>query len=101
VTFYRSQYPAIWDTQSPQVYAAAKALIRIYDANVFPSMKVTWGTHRNNIGHNNSPGCFRCHHGNHSAKDGSSITNDCSVCHSLVASGTTRPKLITDMGMQQ
>lgn len=101
VTFYRSQYPAIWDAQSPQVYAAAKALISIYDANVFPSMKVTWGTHPNNIGHNTSPGCFRCHDGNHSAKDRSSITNDCSVCHNLVVSDTTRPRLITDMGMRQ
>ena len=101
VTFYRSQYPAIWNRQSPQVYAAAKALISIYDANVFPSMKVTWGTHPNNIGHNNSPGCFRCHDGNHVAKGGASITNDCSVCHNLVVSDATRPRLIADMGMQQ
>jgi len=101
VTFYRSQYPAIWNRQSPQVYAAAKALISIYDANVFPSMKVTWGTHPNNIGHNNSPGCFRCHDGNHVAKGGASITNDCSACHNLVVSDATRPRVIADMGMQQ
>jgi hypothetical protein len=101
VTFYRSQYPAIWDKQSQQVYSAAKALVNIYDTSVFPSMKVTWGTHPNNIGHNDSPGCFRCHDGNHIAKGGASITNDCSVCHNLVVSDTARPKLITDMGMKQ
>ena len=33
-------------------------------------MKVTWGTYPNNIGHNNFPGCFRCHDGNHTSKDG-------------------------------
>jgi nitrate/TMAO reductase-like tetraheme cytochrome c subunit len=101
VTFYRSQYPAVWDAQSAQVYSAAKALVSIYDANIFPSMKVTWGTHPNNIGHNDSPGCFRCHDGSHNAKGGASITNDCSVCHNLVVTDTERPKLIADLGMQQ
>jgi len=101
VTFYRSQYPAVWDKQSSQVYAAAKALISVYDTNVFPSMNVSWGTHPNNIGHNDSPGCFRCHDGNHIAKGGASITNDCSVCHNLVVSDTTSPKLLSDLGMQQ
>ena len=38
--------------------------------NVFPEMKVTWGTHPNHIGHMNYPGCFRCHDGDHMSKDG-------------------------------
>lgn len=99
-TFYRSQYPAVWNTQQPQIDAAAKALVALYSANVFPSMKVIWGTHPDNIGHNNSPGCFRCHDGNHNAKGGASITNDCSVCHNLVVSDETNPKLLTTMGLQ-
>ena len=36
----------------------------------FPDMKVTWGTHPNHIGHMSYPGCFRCHDGDHVAKDG-------------------------------
>jgi hypothetical protein len=100
VTFYRSQYPAIWNTQSPQVYAAAKALINIYDTNVFPSMKVLWGTHPNNIGHADSPGCFRCHDGGHNTKAGVSITNDCSVCHNLAVTDVSHPKLLADIGEQ-
>jgi hypothetical protein len=100
VTFYRSQYPAIWNAQSPQVYAAAKALIGIYDVNVFPSMKVLWGTHPNNIGHNDSPGCFRCHDGSHNTKAGVSITNDCSVCHKLAVTDVSHPKLLADIGEQ-
>jgi hypothetical protein len=63
-------------------------------------MKVTWGTHPNNIGHNNSPGCFRCHDGNHSSKSGVTITNDCSACHNLLVSDEQHPKLLTDLGMQ-
>ena len=42
----------------------------LYNQNVFPYMKVTWGTHPNHIGHMSYPGCFRCHDGGHHAKDG-------------------------------
>jgi hypothetical protein len=100
ITFYRSQYPAVWNAQQPQIDAAARTLVTIYDSNVFPSMKVGWGTHPNNIGHNNSPGCFRCHDGNHNAAGAKTITNDCSVCHNLLVSGELHPKLLTDLGLQ-
>ncbi len=33
----------------------------LYARNVFPAMKVGWGTYPNNIGHLASQGCFRCH----------------------------------------
>ncbi len=100
ITFYRSQYPAVWDAQRPRVEQAARTLAEIYSTNVFPDMKVTWGTHPNNIGHNNSPGCFRCHDGNHTAKSGATITNDCSACHNLLVSDEKAPKLLTDLGMR-
>jgi len=98
--FYRSQYPAVWDTQRTQIEQAAKVLATIYGDNVFPFMKVTWGTHPNNIGHNDSPGCFRCHDGNHNAKNGKSITNDCAACHNLIAVDEPNPKLLAELGMQ-
>jgi hypothetical protein len=100
ITFYRSQYPAVWNAQRAQIEAAARALVSIYGTNVFPAMKVVWGTHPNNIGHNDSPGCFRCHDGNHIAKGGATITNDCATCHNLVVSDVARPKLLADLGMQ-
>ena len=59
ITFYRSQYPAGWDTQRSQVETSANTLVDIYAHNVFPSMHVRWGTHQNNIGHTDSAGCFR------------------------------------------
>jgi hypothetical protein len=100
ITFYRSQYPAVWNGQQPQIQAAAKALVEIYNSNVFPSMKVVWGTHPNNIGHNDSPGCFRCHDGSHTANGGVTITNDCTVCHNLLVSDEKNPKLLADLGMK-
>lgn len=33
----------------------------LYTENVFPRMKVTWGTHTNQRFHVESTGCFRCH----------------------------------------
>jgi nitrate/TMAO reductase-like tetraheme cytochrome c subunit len=99
--FYRTQYPNIWNEKRTDVDRAAKTLTEIYNQNVFPFMKVTWGTHPNNIGHNDYPGCFRCHDGNHQTKDGKSIiTNDCTICHSLLAVDETNPKQLADLGLQ-
>jgi nitrate/TMAO reductase-like tetraheme cytochrome c subunit len=98
--FYRSQYPLIWDSQRTQIDQGAKALTIIYGRNVFPFMKVGWGTHPNNLGHNDYPGCFRCHDGNHNSKAGKTITNDCSMCHNLLAVDEPNPKLLSEMGMQ-
>jgi nitrate/TMAO reductase-like tetraheme cytochrome c subunit len=99
--FYRAQYPGIWNGQRGAVDAAAKTLVAIYNRNVFPNMKVSWGTYPNNIGHNAFPGCFRCHDGNHTSKDGKTITNDCAVCHNLLAVDEANPKQLTDLGLQE
>jgi len=98
--FYQTQYPAVWSGQRGQIEQAAKTLATIYGENIFPYMKVTWGTHPNNIGHTAYPGCFRCHDGSHAAKDGKSITNDCAACHNLVAVDEVNPKQLADLGMQ-
>ena len=57
------------------------ALQDLYRHNVFPDMKVTWGTYPDNRGHVTSSGCFRCHDDSHKAKDGSVISGDCEWCH--------------------
>jgi nitrate/TMAO reductase-like tetraheme cytochrome c subunit len=98
--FYRSQYPAIWNGQRTQIDQGAKALAAIYSRNVFPYMKVGWGTHPDNLGHNDYPGCFRCHDGSHNSKEGKSIANDCSTCHNLVAIDEPNPKQLAEIGMQ-
>ncbi len=69
--FYREQNPDVLAQKAALVQAAGKTLVTLYCQNVFPFMKVTWGTHPNHIGHMDYPGCFRCHDGNHAAKDGS------------------------------
>jgi len=84
--YYQDQYPAVW--------AQRKS-----DRNVFPDMKVTWGSYPNDLGHTDFPGCFRCHDGSHAAKDGRSITQDCNACHNLLAVDEASPKVLTDLGV--
>ena len=83
--FYRSQHPEVLTEKAALVKDAEQELYLLYSQNVFPFMKVTWGTHPNHIGHQDDPGCFRCHDGDHVAKGGASITQDCSACHNLLA----------------
>ncbi len=66
-----------------QVAAAVQALKDIYDKTVFNDQKVDWGTHPNNLGHINSPGCFRCHDGKHLNAEKEAIRLECNVCHSI------------------
>jgi hypothetical protein len=88
------------DNQSAEVARAAQALVVIYSRNVFPEMKVTWGTYPNNVGHTDFPGCFRCHDDNHSAADGKKIVQDCNTCHQLLTMDDPAPKILTDLGLQ-
>jgi nitrate/TMAO reductase-like tetraheme cytochrome c subunit len=98
--FYRTQSPDVLASKSAQVKSASAELVTLYSQNVFPYMKVTWGTHPNHIGHMSYPGCFRCHDGDHVAKDGTSITQDCAACHNLLAVDEAKPKVLADLGIQ-
>ena len=98
--FYQSNYPEIDRARRAAVEQAGQEVANIYLRNIFPDMRVTWGTHPNNLGHIDSPGCFRCHDGSHTSADGQTITNDCSACHQIVASGENNPKILTDLGMK-
>jgi nitrate/TMAO reductase-like tetraheme cytochrome c subunit len=98
--FYRTQHPEVLAQQAALVNQAGQELVALYSQNVFPFMNVTWGTHPNHIGHQDYPGCFRCHDGDHVAKDSTSITQDCSACHNLLAVEEAKPKVLSDLGIQ-
>ncbi|MGA2351272.1 MAG: NapC/NirT family cytochrome c [Terracidiphilus sp.] len=100
VAFYRSEHPEVLAAKAALVKSAGEELVTLYSQNVFPYMKVTWGTHPNHIGHMDYPGCFRCHDGNHAAKDSTSITQDCSACHNLLVVDEAKPKVLSDLGIQ-
>jgi len=98
--FYQTNYPEIDQARRAAVEQASQEVTNIYLRNIFPDMRVTWGTHPNNLGHIDSPGCFRCHDGGHTSADGQTITNDCSACHQIQASGEKNPKILTDLGLR-
>jgi cytochrome c553 len=66
--------------EAAQAIASAQ---RLYDTNVFPAMKVTWGTYTSQLGHTTMPGCFRCHDDTRKAGDGRLVRQDCELCHKV------------------
>jgi hypothetical protein len=96
-TFYARQYPAVAASRTAAIGATAAALGTLYRANVFPSMKIGWGTYPNHIGHENSPGCFRCHDDAHKTAEGRSIPQDCSLCHGLLAVQEKDPAILRSL----
>ena len=58
-------------------------------------MRVGWGTYPNNIGHEDFPGCFRCHDGDHSTPQGEAITQDCGACHTVLAYEEDNPEILS------
>jgi len=100
VKYYSQEFPEVFSQHRAEVSKAAKALVAIYDQNVFPKMNVNWGTYPNNLGHMNFPGCFRCHGTLHAANDPSKmVPQDCNVCHNLLSMGEANPKILTDLGL--
>ena len=63
-------------------------------------MKITWGTYPNSIGHQDFPGCFRCHDDQHKTKAGESLTQDCSACHEPIAVDEPNPEILKTLGMK-
>jgi hypothetical protein len=78
--FYTSRDPKL----APQAASAAEAAVRLYAANVFPDMKITWGTYISQLGHVDAPGCFRCHDDEHKTRDAAAVVKqDCEICHKM------------------
>jgi hypothetical protein len=99
--FYKEKYPNVLAQDGSAVSEAGATLVSIYRQNIFPKMKITWGTYPNNLGHMNFPGCFRCHGTLHSSADSSvMIPQDCNTCHNLLSMGEANPKILQDLGLQ-
>jgi nitrate/TMAO reductase-like tetraheme cytochrome c subunit len=100
-SFYRANYPGIAANRRGEILAAAKVISQLYSQNVFPDLKVGWGTYPNNLGHTDAPGCFRCHDDSHATAGKKTITNDCGACHDAVAVDEASPAVLTTLGIPQ
>lgn len=97
--FYAQNYPDV--AASPAVEQAGKTLGDAYAWNNFPHMKVTWNLYPNHIGHQQTPGCFRCHDNKHKTADGEKIGKKCGTCHNLVVEEESNSPLLQELGLQE
>jgi hypothetical protein len=63
--------------------AFVEEMRRILLLTSFSEKGLTWRTFPSNIGHNDFPGCFRCHDGKHLDPQGMAIRLQCTLCHAL------------------
>jgi nitrate/TMAO reductase-like tetraheme cytochrome c subunit len=95
--FYRDGHPELVTSHAAQIEEAGRVLGDIYARNVFPEMKVGWGTYPDHIGHTAFDGCFRCHDDLHETEDGETISQDCFTCHSLLAMEEEDPEILEQL----
>jgi len=94
--WYAKNYPQLVEDKPQLLEQAVKGVVLAYTENVFPDMKVTWGTYVNNISHGPdfNIGCFRCHDDLHESPDGKTISADCNTCHTLLAIEEHDPSIL-------
>jgi hypothetical protein len=98
--FYQQRFPDVAAKRAAEIRSAGQSLAASYRHNVFPDLKVTWGTYPNNLGHIDYPGCFRCHDDSHSTSDKKIITQDCGACHQSLAVEEAAPQILKALGLE-
>ena len=81
--YYRTEQSGVYMSRRQDVERVVAATQDLYARNIFPTMKVGFGTYSNNLGHMDFPGCFRCHDDNHKTQDGRVISQSCDLCHTI------------------
>jgi mono/diheme cytochrome c family protein len=80
---YKNNFSDYYNQNGEVIQKAVTEIQAIYDRTVFHDQKVDSATHPNNLGHINSPGCFRCHDGKHLNAEKEAIRLECNLCHSI------------------
>jgi len=81
--YYETYHADFFNENNPLLEQAITRLQGYYDQSVFPEQQSDWDSHANNLGHRDSPGCFRCHDGNHLNTLDEAIRLECNLCHSI------------------
>jgi nitrate/TMAO reductase-like tetraheme cytochrome c subunit len=98
---YQRRYPSVAADHGADIATAITTLKSIYRELATPEMKVAAKTYPNNLGHQSSVGCFRCHDGAHFKVVNGAVTNEtipssCSTCHTFPQVGGSVTGLLLD-----
>jgi len=94
--FYRNTFAAIYSQREQEIRQTVEILKDMYRSSHFPEYTVYPDTYPDNLGHTESPGCFRCHDGKHLSENGMSVRLHCNICHTIpqtVAEGEPAPSI--------
>jgi len=83
--YFAEEHPDLVTSRAEAIETTIATAKRLFSTNIFPEMKVSWRDFPDHIGHLTTPGCFRCHDGNHETDDGEVLSRDCNICHTIVA----------------
>ena len=83
--YYGEKFPEFYSGNQDKIKQAILELQTAYSNSVYPEQKSDWTSHPDNIGHENSPGCFRCHDGEHLTLEEEAIRLECNLCHAIPA----------------
>jgi hypothetical protein len=97
--FYRKNYSQLSSVKGAQIERSARGVLAVFSRNVFPAMRVAWGVYPNNIGHEDFPGCFRCHDERQQVGGSKTVPQDCDTCHKTLAIEEENPKVLSELGL--
>ena len=86
--YYRKEYADIYANNEKLISDVITTIQTEFRKHTFPEMKVRWDVYPDHISHIESNGCFRCHDGRHTSRNGKTISKDCSLCHNILGQGT-------------
>jgi len=89
--FYKRHYPRLAISESKLIDSSVTVLQGVYARNVHREMNISWGVYSSHIGHVGDDGCFRCHNSQLVDVTGNTISDDCTLCHSMLSNGHEHP----------
>ncbi len=90
-SFYRRNFPDQASSWYDAIDRAVIEAVEVWGRNIHPGMNIDWGAYPSFLGHSDTPGCFRCHTRELQDADGRWISDDCTLCHSILAYGESTP----------
>ena len=90
--WYGHSYPREAAIRQESIDRTVDTLLATWRRNRHPRMRIDWGAYPDHLGHRGGHGgCFRCHGTDLVDRDGRTISDDCTLCHSILAEDSPEP----------